>query len=265
MCGWCYQAAPHRGGATLQRPAGHPARGRPGRPHPRARRLIAPAPLARPDQGLPASAMIGAFVCLRCLGTSAPMSRDRTPAESIGLFSNPPQAVKILLDEHPPAQDHLETFEPRPPGHVRRDLLPLSATYSDHGPTRSLNARVGSSISSVLRNRAANSSMIFMETDGTWRFRLENSDLDSTSSRMSVSATTVAVRRPPSRRASSPKKDPGPRVARVTPSREAVAWPLTITKNSEPPFSPLSQDLTGVSKVLRRQRGDSTKFSIAAL
>ena len=56
----------------------------------------------------------------------------------------------------------------------------------------------------------------------------------STNRSISVSETTVAERGRRSRRASSPKYWPGPRVAMICPLRLTVAWPSTMRKNSRP-------------------------------
>ena len=87
---------------------------------------------------------------------------------------------------------------------------------------------------SASRRRLAMPASSLRAKPGTSSMRPANSRWPSTTSSMSVSATTVALRGAFSSRASSPKASPGPRVAILRPWRVTRAVPSRITKNSWP-------------------------------
>ena len=122
-----------------------------------------------------------------------------------------------------------------------------SFLYNDHVLSRSAISGHESNISSLILKRLPSSLTTLEATGGTELRRLQNSRRERTSTFISVRATTVAVRGPPSIRASSPKNEPAPTFASSTLSRVIVAVPSTITKNSFPRSPRLMRTLLAVT------------------
>lgn len=79
-----------------------------------------------------------------------------------------------------------------------------------------------------------------------------------------VSAVTVAVSGPPSRRAISPMNSPGPRVSTVCPSMATVALPCRITMNSRPSRPPAGDHPAGGDGHSGAQAREATEVSHGA-
>ena len=96
----------------------------------------------------------------------------------------------------------------------------------------------------LLARRRARPASSFFEKPGT-SSRPANARWPSTTSSMSVSAITLALRGARSSRARSPKKSPGPRSATLRPWRSTRARPSRITKNSAPAAPSVTSTLPG--------------------